>query len=324
MIRHPIFIVGMPRSGTTLLTKMLDAHPDIVISPETHFFSLSPFDVRAQGRAAAQRALHFLLQQPDVQKMRLTDAEIRHIERAIDAAPAPGAATAFETLVRTYADRFQAEAWGEKTPDHLAHVPTIAQVFPDAVFICIQRDVRDVCLSLRGLLWNRDTMLESVWTWRNYVVKSETYRRTLSDRYMEVRFEDLVLRPRDVLQSICRFLDAPFSPRMLSFHAEGAEALSAEPWTKNANRPVDPSNVGKWRLQMSRGERWLIQTLVGTQLERKGYPVPPVSMRPADLADLGRLLCTSVRIIATRIYRKWARPSGDDRDYRPVWVRRHR
>lgn len=324
MIRHPIFIVGMPRSGTTLLSKMLDAHPDIVISPETQFFSLSPFDVTEQGKAAAQTGLQFLLQQPDVQKMDFTDAEIRQVESAIDGAPAPGAATAFEALVRTYADRFQVEAWGEKTPDHLEHVPTIARLFPNAVFVGIVRDVRDVCLSLRGLPWNRDTMVESVWKWRRYVQKSETYQQTFSDRYYEVRYEDLVMQPGEVLKSICRFLNAPFSPRMLAFYSEGAEAFSAEPWTKNANRPVDSSNVEKWRNQMSGGEQWLIQTLAGKHLKRKGYPVPPVSLRPAHCADLWRVLRSSVQVVMARVLRKWARPSGMDRDYRPVWVRRHR
>ena len=321
MIRHPIFVVGMPRSGTTLLSAMLDAHPQIAISPETHFFSLGEFDVEARNATDLQAALNFLLQQPGVQDMELTQEEIEAIRDRVHAADDARPPTVLWALLQTYASRFDVEAWGEKTPDHLRAVPSIAQYDPEAVFIAIVRDPRDVCLSLRNMPWDRGSLPEAAWTWRHYARLTEQYRETFPDRFYEVRYEDLLATPEEVLEGICAFLNAPFDPAMMAFHDEASPAVRAEPWKENTKRPVDPTNREKWRNEMGAAARWIVQRLTGKYLKNKGYVAPPVSFDTAFFRDLLRVLIQSVRVVATRIARRWKTPDRPPGDHRPVWVR---
>ena len=323
MIRHPIFVVGMPRSGTTLLSAMLDAHSQIAISPETHFYTHCRVSA-SSPKAELDETWKWLRQQPGVQDMDFSEAELQKIRRELRNEPTAAPPDLLRALLTTYADRNGAEVWGEKTPDHLAHVPEIFEDFPQAVVLSIVRDPRDVCLSLRGMPWNYDSPLESAWKWRRYAQLTERYSKTYPSRYREVRYEHLLEDPELLLSRIVEWLGAPFEESMFRFHRRGEERgdLTREPWKEKAARPLDPANKEKWRDRMGPAERWAVQVITGRYLRRKGYVPEPVTLDGAFLRDLFALGRRTVRSVGTRIVRRWRTPSRDADDHRPTWMRR--
>jgi len=323
VIRHPIFVVGMPRSGTTLLSAMLDAHSQIAISPETHFYThCQPSATDSNGRLA--EAWEWLQQQPGVQDLGLSKDELERIWRGVSTAPSAAPPDLLQALLSTYAERTGAEAWGEKTPDHLAHVPEMFEDFPRAVVLAIVRDPRDVCLSLRGLPWNYDSPPESAWKWRRYARRTERYAELFSSQFREVRYEQLLETPERVLRDVLNWIGAPFEEGVLSFHrGENSRAgLTQEPWKRKAARPIDPSNKEKWKGQMSPAERWIIQEITGKYLRKKGYEPAPVALDGTFWRTLIEIGGRSIRKIGSRIARRWRTPSRDAGDHRPTWIRR--
>jgi len=323
VIRHPIFVVGMPRSGTTLLSAMLDAHSQIAISPETHFYT------RCQPSASApsvrlEETWERLLQQPGVQDMRFAEDELQRIWEGVRDAADSTPPDLLRALLSAYARRSDAEAWGEKTPDHLAHVPEILGDFPRGVVLSIVRDPRDVCLSLRGLPWNHDSLLESAWTWRRYAQRTERYAEAFSSRFREVRYERLLDAPEVLLRELLDWLGASFEEAVLAFHRQGDGPADAgrEPWKEKTARPLDPANKEKWRDRMGPAERWAVQAVAGRALRRKGYGAEPVALDGAFLKDLVALGVRTTQSVVTRMRRRWRTPSRDADDHRPTWIRR--
>jgi hypothetical protein len=322
VIRHPIFVVGMPRSGTTLLSSMLDAHPDIAITPETHFYThCHSSRENKNGHIVAWTCLQ---QQPGFQDIAFDREERRCIRMRAQSENGATPSALLRAVGRTYADRYEAEAWGEKTPDHLVHVPDIMGDFPDAVILTIVRDPRDVCLSLQGLPWNRDSLPESAWKWRRYAWLTERFRVEYPNRFKEIRYEDLLDAPKETMENVLSWINASFDRSVLSFHENEERRINIdrEPWKENTYRPVDPENKGKWQEQMGPAEQWLIQYLTGRMLRRKGYSDPPVSFDKSFLCDFIRLVARSVWAVGARILRRWKMPPRSPRDHRPVWIRR--
>lgn len=321
--RYPVFIVGMPRSGTTLLSCMLDAHPQLAISPETHFYTRC----RPEAHSADEpinAAWHCLRQQLGVREIDLTEEELDRMWGRLERKNRSSPPDLLRAMCSTYAERSGAEAWGEKTPNHLDHVPTILEDFPEAAILCIVRDPRDVCLSLRGMPWNRDSLPESARKWRRYARLSEKFQRDYPNQFRQFRYEDLLVDPERLLGDILEWLNVPFDSAVLSFHEQedGPVYSNREPWKQKAQTPLDPQNREKWRTRMGPAEQWVVQRVVGRQLRKEGYPAPPVSLDGTFLKDLLRVLVRTGWVIGRRVLRRWMTPSPRPGDHRPTWVRR--
>ena len=288
--RHPVFVVGMPRSGTTLLSSLLDAHPDLVIAPETHYFTRCWTGTPIEGWAEVERMLARLDQQPGVHDMALSDEEWTTIRERLRTLEVPTHGDILRALLDTYAARSDAPAWGEKTPDHLQFVPEMAEQFPEAAFVAIVRDPRDVVLSLRDLPWSHKTLPEQAWTWRLYAARTQQYHETLGDRFFHLRYEDLITEPEGTLRDVCAFLNVSFRASMLRPDAKEEQPFDAdrEPWKQKSGRQIDASNREKWRTQMPETGRVLVDLIAGHWLADYGYARPSIRWRSALVGSLLR------------------------------------
>jgi LPS sulfotransferase NodH len=288
--RHPVFVVGMPRSGTTLLSSLLDAHPDLVIAPETHYFTRCWTGTPIEGWAEVERMLARLDQQPGVHDMALSDEEWTTIRERLRTLEVPTHGDILRALLDTYAARSDAPAWGEKTPDHLQFVPEMAEQFPEAAFVAIVRDPRDVVLSLRDLPWSHKTLPEQAWTWRRYAARTQQYHETLGDRFFHLRYEDLITEPEGTLRDVCAFLNVSFRASMLRLDAKEEQPFDAdrEPWKQKSGRQIDASNREKWRTQMPETGRVLVDLIAGHWLADYGYARPSIRWRSALVGSLLR------------------------------------
>jgi hypothetical protein len=278
-----VFVVGVGRSGTTLLRLMLDSHPDLAITPETHW--LTPA-LRSLEQAPGDTArLHRILTEHEFwPEMGVNHFELDEILKGHDA-DAP-----FETvrsIYHTYARHHGAKRVGDKTPAHGLAMAEIARVLSEARFVHIVRDGRDVAVSHRGLWFGpgddpRDAAI--FWLWR---VREMRQQAEFLPHYLEVRYEDLVRDPEAVLRAIADFIDLPFHPAQLDSHRRAKERLS-EITGRHAKgrlvsaeeririhtrtlRPPDVSRVDRWKKEMSSVEVATFERIAGTMLLDLGY-----------------------------------------------------
>jgi hypothetical protein len=277
-------IVGVPRSGTTLLRIMLDAHSALAIPPETGFLPrLAALDgVAGDGRAAAD-AITGAETWPDFH----LDATAFETEIARLAPCTP--ADVARTFYRMYASRFGKARWGDKTPTYGTEIDQIAGLLPEAHILHIIRDGRDVMLSVRGL-WFRpgDTVEACAEDWARRLARTREIGHRLS-RYLEVRYEALVTSPEATLETICGFLDLAFEPALLRYHeragsrldehearyaADGRLVISKAERRHNQRfvmEPPQPDRIGRWRQEATTDELRRFEAVAGEWLDRLGY-----------------------------------------------------
>jgi hypothetical protein len=237
LIGKRVFLVGCPRSGTTLLQSMLAAHPQIVSFPETHFFERVSPKFAALGLASPRRRDRMRLVQF------LTDVGHPELENLI-----PGYAITLHRSISAFVDVLdalalmqRADVWVEKTPGHLHYVDLIEKHISQARFIHMVRDGEDVVASLYEVMtrhpeiWGGPATLEgSIARW---IGDLELTRRHIhKSHHTLVRYEQLVDNPKPVLDRLCEFLQIRFSQEMLTGHSSAVQqlVLENEPWKDSA------------------------------------------------------------------------------------------
>lgn len=197
---RPIFIVGSPRSGTTIMTQIIDAHPHIFCSMwETGLFEI--FDTMLQGHVAWVLKEHkgaFPLDRSDL---------LQWIRETV------------ENLFLRLAEKCGKARWAEKTPVHVFHMRLIHELFPKAQFIHMIRNGYEVVRSLQQMPWAPRQIRWSIQRWVESIKVGREFGASLpADQYCEVRYEELVSDPEKTLKSICNFLGEPFAAQMLESH----------------------------------------------------------------------------------------------------------
>jgi len=284
-------IVGAPRSGTTLLRFMLDSHPDMAIPPETGFLSIAD---RLKGSGDALRrdffeaVTTFPPDAPGWNDFGLPDDEFWATLLDIDPF---SVADGYRAFYRTYAARFGKGRWGDKTPMYCLHVSSIEAVLPEARFVHIIRDGRDVALSLREMWFSPGHSMEAQADhWRS-CVSTARQQGAACQHYMEVRFEELIEHTEGVLRSLCEFIDLPYSPEMLAYHlrtpgrleehrdrrrTDGSVLVSHAARLRQqaaVTLPPQASRIDTWKQRMSGDERHRFEAIAGPLLLELGYEV---------------------------------------------------
>jgi sulfotransferase family protein len=279
------FVVGVPRSGTTLLRLMLDAHSLMAIPPETHFLpKLIKLVEKGDGETRAE-VLELV-----TKHRRWPDFELDPADYAtrLDAAGELDAATVVRAFYEAYAGAQGKPRWGEKTPQYLRMMGRIARTLPEARFIHIIRDGRDVALSLLSVEWGPASIAEAAEQW---VDEIRTARGKLHriPHYTEVRFEELVGDPEPLLRRVCDFVELEFEPEMLAYHQgassrmgemrrdfeiAGGPTLTPEERVRQhalVSAPPSRDAAGRWQEAMSRADLKTFESIAGELLDELGY-----------------------------------------------------
>jgi len=280
----PVFVVGGPRSGTTLLSAMLAAHSAFDCGPETHFLSrwahmarsereriLDPADWPA--RASAYVTTLSLGKQPIYPMFGLTSDDVR----TWLAARPPSLATMLESLTAQRAQRAGAPRWVEKTPRHLALPGLITETWPGARIVRIVRDPRDAAVSLTKVPFGTPSLLTNLSLLARMNEASADFYRE-SERALTVRYEDLVATPEQELQRVCAFVGVDFEAGMVTDRRGATGVAAAHEWWKgDATGPLDRSRSGRWPVEMPPEVQHYAALNLGRLLEEHGYgtAVPP-------------------------------------------------
>ena len=272
----PIFVVGVPRSGTTLLAAMMGAHPRLVCGPETHFFNRL---TRAKARGLCRRAdwpngaIDYLFSYQYVADWMPANFALTREEITEELARRePSIPSALSGMLDLYMRRQGKQRWVEKTPDHLRTVAQIRRYYPDSPIIRIVRDPRDVARSLMRVFWGPNTLVGALAFWRNFDEPSAPFFDA-DPKCHTLRYEDLVRDPESTLKDLCRAIHEPFDPRMLDT-TESVRLVNAanEPWKFKVAERADPSRAEAWRKNYSANELRLVEACLGDRLRAYGYP----------------------------------------------------
>jgi hypothetical protein len=255
------FIVGCPRSGTTMMQQALNRHSQIVIPPETKYF-FSFF-----GHSHQQQLRH----------LERLDADLKiTLPRPAARICSPEEGRAFyEGMARQYVERLGKPgvvAFGDKTPEHTGHLPSIRQLFPEAKILVLYRDGRDVAASLTRMPWMSSDLYVNflVWLYYNRVVQSA--RAQGWPNLYFARYEDVVAAPAKELRKILHFLDLPYEPAV----AEGCGNREGVPereyaWKKRALQKISRDRVGVFRSELSDSQIGILERLGQHALPSLGY-----------------------------------------------------
>lgn len=265
----PIFVVGHPRSGTTLVATLLGRHPDISMPPETQFFP----EIFAQGGADGAELGRRALDNPRVRDLELDEGRFMSEFQATSMT----FKDLFELIIRSYCAKAGKIRPGEKSPNHLKWAETLLQWFPDAKIINVVRDGRDVANSLMDVPWTHKNIIKHSFDWVVSQRLADRMLRKASDRFRIVRYESLLMAPEAVLKDMCEFLSERYDPVMLDAGVSDAVPTWESGWKNKARLDIDPSNIGKWKRLRYRDQA-VMNALMGRELERNGYEVQMPNM----------------------------------------------
>lgn len=256
----PVFIVGCSRSGTTLLRLMLTQHPDLHIPPESEFLLSLHEQADVYGTFDAPHQRWFFIR--DLQTTEVSmgayafpifDLSVQEAETAIAKRAPTDFAGAAAALFEASARKHGKTRWGDKTPHYVRHIDWLSDAYPEAQFIHMIRDGRDVARS-RVEAGFTTSMRRSALHWKEEVQTGRDAGRRLSKhRYHELFYEDLVHAPIAQLKEVCTWIDLEYTDRMLAFDRDGDESVPDEHahLHENINNPVDPSRAQAWKSALS-------------------------------------------------------------------------
>ncbi|WP_287127450.1 sulfotransferase [Candidatus Cyanaurora vandensis] len=278
-----IFIVGMPRSGTTLMNSILTAHPEVVIGPETHF--LDRWMLRYPQLNMSRPADFRVFWQTFKDTVEFGQLGIE-ADRALVRLETMGTLSyqkIFTGVMEEYLALVQKPRWGEKTPDHYRHLGTLLAWYPTARVLWMLRDPRAVVASLAKMSWSGE---------KPAVVHAQKWRESMDllkqwggdERVRLVRYEDLVTNPEGEVQSICSFLDLAFIPAMI----EAKQSWGDKRYnTKSAAlKPISQDSLQKWRKELTSNQVAAVEHITRLEMVEYGYTPDTERMSPFQFAEL--------------------------------------
>ena len=272
------FIVGVGRSGTTLLRLLLDAHSELAIPPEANWLELVlghiekiPFDFEA-----CLAAFNSAPSWPDYS---ISPNQLMEILQNHDV---DNRGKTLKAIYALYAFRHGKARYGDKTPKNILRIERLSQLIPEAHFVHIIRDGRDVAVSWKNVWFGQGLGIEKLAKmWSDQITGARAQSKNAN--YMELRYEDLVTNPRVELEKIAAFLQLPFQESQLQFHLNAEHRLSEfrdMPHVSASTRlntfklvhqPPLKSQIGRWQKELDLADLNAFQLISADLLSQLGY-----------------------------------------------------
>ncbi|WP_082674000.1 sulfotransferase [Thiohalocapsa sp. ML1] len=273
----PIFLFGMDRSGTTLLAMMVGAHPEIAVPLATTGMWYEFADrlgnyhnLRTSGDL--QRIVNDVAEHERIRLWR-TELDLARIVSDVHEGGIESVVAAFH---KEYARQKQKRCWANSDIATLDQMHRAYHWFPNARFVHIIRDGRDVALSNQTTPYGRGNIYECAEKWTASLRTNLRMGAILgSDHYHVVRYEKLILDAEQTLTQLCGFIGVPFSREMLNYGASVDERVPQEKqWLWPALKlPPQASKVERWRHEMTVTQRIVFERIAGPLLKELDYPV---------------------------------------------------
>jgi Sulfotransferase family len=305
----PVIVLGVRRSGTTLLRVMLDRSPELAVPDESYF--VPQLARRHRGTVEPASFVDDLRRLPTLAEWGLSaDAVAARLRSGMTTGEAIAA------VFEAYAAERGKPRWGDKTPLYMQHLPLLEHLFPEASFVHLIRDGRDAALSFlsvpegimtEGWGYPRD-VAGFACQWATEVRAARALgERAGPGRYLELRYEALVADPASELRRTCSFGGLEYDEAMLGYVGRTESARK-----EHQQRLNEPPRVGvrNWSTEMPVADREAFEAVAGDLLAELGYPV-------TEQGHDGRRLATY------RAKTSAWRAVGALTQRSPLWRRRH-
>lgn len=294
---QPVFIVGAPRSGTTLTATILGQHSRIFMPGETHFFPDIYSRHQSIGEPTSKDAKKIILARLRTLYERYNEpADQARIDRLMSDS---GYTTAFWQSCHTYKSifswfmetqmRFEGkQRWGNQVPKDIFHIDQILSFYPNAKIIVCVRDVHDFLLSYK-YKWRATTQdhvkrIQSLYhpvltslIWKSSARKIKGIESQIpSDNLYLLRYEHLVTMPDTVVPALCQFLGETFEPDMLNINSHNSSKNVSETTIFN-------TSVGRWKKELSAVEAAVADIVCGSEMTAMGYEKSTTPVRYRDI-----------------------------------------
>jgi len=290
LMNSPIFIIGNPRSGTTLLRLMLTCHKNILIPPECGFAVWWYVKYKDWGEQGFDENLLFefiqdLMQSRKIETWGINPEELfKFIEERRPSSYSGLVSSVYDWYGLSQGKKFV--RWGDKNNFYIDHIDTIKAIFPEAFFIHIVRDGRDVACSYKKL---SEQKVDSPYTpnlpreieeiarqWKNNVKRAiKSFSKIGWENVYELKFENLVIDTKDTLQKLCHQLGEEYDPSVLRYHALNMEH-ELEPkeflkWKGKTLKEPILDEVGRYSRELTSHELSVFYRVAGEVLSKYGY-----------------------------------------------------
>ncbi len=247
---QPIFIMGAPRSGTTMLAGMLSNRSDTLALPEMHYIHELLQDELLYGtvdKDIIKDTLnnHFMFKDIDI----LTD------EYSMDKLIAQNVNSTIYNILKKYNEKYihkDFDKWVEHSPHNHKYFEVLLSKYPNAKFIHILRDGRAVYRSTKEVDWGYKDIITGSKNWRENVTSCLIKEKAFSDKVYTVRYEDLTTESERSLKNICEFLEIDFQKNMLE--SKGIKKPNFAKYTKDLGKKANTKSHTKWKETLSKKE----------------------------------------------------------------------
>lgn len=277
----PIFVVGSARSGTTLLYSILLSSGEFALyQAETLLLEVcKPKYGNLRVARNYQRFINDWVRSKQFSRSALDPAEIAHT--------APNYHETYIEFMRYFMERVAEKQgkkrWAEQTPGHVFYVSLLSESFPDAKFIHMIRDGRDVAVSKRKLGWSGtrsgDTLKQLVYAAKSWEMSVKTGRKQgakLGERYMEILYEDLVNKTDDVLSRVSEFAEIVVDRKKIEASRQGSLGKSNTAYN-HQQLGISSKSLERWRTELNEEEKNALHYAIGNTLAELGYTPDPTS-----------------------------------------------
>jgi len=278
------FIVGRPRSGTTLLLTLLDANPHVLIPVEwpvimkllpkykniSHF---SPEMLKEFYQDVENTSFHHHYSYYDMNFD--FDTIKKEILSSKPETSFPELISCIYTHYKSIFEKQEIKALGDKNPLASKQVNQLLKYFPDAKFIHLVRDYRDHTVSMLKAGFGSGSIPLIVYRWKKYQLILEKAYLSQPHRFFRLRYEDLVNEPEVYLKQICEFLNLPYYPEMLNYHNANLNELYpknlSEQYQTSLSQPVNTGRQGIWKNKFSKKQIRIMDYMAGKTAEKWNY-----------------------------------------------------
>ncbi|CDO35739.1 sulfotransferase [Novosphingobium sp. KN65.2] len=283
----PILIFGAPRSGTSLLSRLIDAHSRISIPFESHLFNQWLPRLESYGD----------LSDPARQKRLVSDIVRLGVVRDWSPRPTPedvarhvtgpGFGAVAHAVMEWAARTAGKPRWGEKTPQHTMLHDEVLSTWPKAQVIMIERDPRAVAMSWKQARFHGNHVLPFAKAWVRHSQALDAVERKLPPhRRIRVSYEALVRDPETELRRLMDFLGEDFEAQQLEFHRKDSSYDTDQRNLKRLKTPVSADSIDRWKSGLSKYEIRLVETICGETMAQRGYDPSPIGAKPVSEARL--------------------------------------
>jgi hypothetical protein len=286
----PIFIIGTERSGTNLLRLILNSHSHIAVPHPPHIMKFFSGNVSSYGDLAIDRNFRKLIK--DVCRMVELHPYPWEIkpdrERIFREAEERDLIHIYFKIYKQYLEYTGKKRWACKSTFMIKHVEEVRRYFPDARFIYMVRDGRDVAVSAKTSIFNHYHIYYTARLWKSEQELGLSWMKKLTGKQIFLlKYEELINNTEETVKKLCSFLDEDFEEKMLEYylHAESKKSGDLSISWENTSKPVIQENKDKFKTALTEKEVELFENIAFKELSALGYDLVNPAIRSEQKHD---------------------------------------